>query len=100
MGKKRDYFGDRAGASDADLGRYNVTRNDADRHRFKVPTLRNVALTFPYFHDGSTSSLVEAVNTMAHYQLGCSLSAEQTGNLVKFLESLTGKYRGRSLGRP
>jgi cytochrome c peroxidase len=100
MGKKGDYFGDRGGKSDADLGRYRVTGSDLDRHRFKVPTLRNVALTFPYFHDGSTSSLVEAVNTMARYQLGRGLSAEQTGYLVKFLESLTGKYRGRSLVRP
>jgi cytochrome c peroxidase len=100
MGKRGNYFGDRGGESDADLGRYRVTGSDLDRHRFKVPTLRNVALTFPYFHDGSTSSLVEAVNTMARYELGRELSAAEAGDVVKFLESLTGKYRGRPLGRP
>jgi cytochrome c peroxidase len=100
MGKRSNYFGDRGGESDADLGRYRVTGSDLDRHRFKVPTLRNVALTFPYFHDGSTSSLVEAVNTMARYELGRELSAAEAGDVVKFLESLTGRYRGRPLGRP
>jgi cytochrome c peroxidase len=100
MGKKRDYFGDRGGETDADLGRYRVTRDERDRHRFKVPTLRNVALTFPYFHDGSTSSLVDAVNTMARCELGRALTAEQTGKIVKFLESLTGNFRGKPLGRP
>ncbi len=100
MGKHGNYFGDRGAESDLDLGRYRVTGSEPDRHRFKVPTLRNVTLTFPYFHDGSTSSLVEAVNTMARYELGRELSAAEAGDLVKFLESLTGKYRGRSLGRP
>ncbi|MFW5920850.1 MAG: cytochrome-c peroxidase [Polyangiales bacterium] len=74
-----------------DLGRYNVTENEADKYKFKVPTLRNIELTAPYFHDGSVKELDEAVRQMAHLQLGKELSDEQVSNLVAFLESLTGE---------
>lgn len=92
MGLVKDYFKDRGTAiTDADLGRYNVTQNEMDKHVFKVPTLRNVELTAPYFHDGQTKSLDQAVKKMATYQLGVTLSDSDTADIVAFLKSLTGK---------
>jgi len=72
------------------LGRYNVTKNERDKYVFKVPLLRNIALTAPYFHDASTWSLNEAVNIMAEYQLGVKLAQDETGKIVAFLKTLTG----------
>ena len=72
-----------------DLGRYTVTKNEADKYVFKVPSLRNVALTAPYFNDGSVWSLEEAVKTMAYAQLGRTLSDTEVKNLVAFLHSLS-----------
>jgi cytochrome c peroxidase len=74
-----------------DAGRYTVTRNIADRYVFKVPSLRNVELTAPYFHTGSTFDLGKAVNVMAESQLGAKLSEDETAKMVAFLKSLTGK---------
>jgi len=92
MGLVHDYFERRGGeVTEADLGRFNVTGEDEDRHRFKVPTLRNVELTSPYFHDGSEPELAGAVRTMAHVQLDQEPSDEQVADLVAFLESLTGE---------
>jgi cytochrome c peroxidase len=82
---------------EADLGRFGVTHKPEDRHVFRVPSLRNVAVTAPYFHDGSAPSLGEAVRVMAECQLGRELSAPDVDDIVAFLESLTGEYRGRSL---
>ena len=65
----------------------------SDRGKFKVPSLRNVALTAPYFHDGSVKDLDEAVNVMSEYQLGEKLSDKETEELVEFLKSLSGNYR-------
>jgi cytochrome c peroxidase len=79
---------------EADFGRYNLTRNEADRYEFRVPPLRNVALSAPYFHDASARTLDQAVATMARYQLGVDLSAGDTSKLVKFLNTLTGIYQG------
>ena len=60
LGLVKDYFKDRGTpVTNADLGRYNVTKRDSDKHFFKVPTLRNVALTSPYLHDGSQKTLEE-----------------------------------------
>ncbi len=75
----------------ADLGRENVTHDEADRHVFRVPSLRNVALTAPYFHDGRTPTLAIAVQTMGHFQLGRDLGPDEVRRLVAFLESLTGE---------
>jgi cytochrome c peroxidase len=86
-----DYFANRGKPTDADLGRYLVTRDETDRHVFKVPSLRNVALTAPYFHDGSAATLGEAVDVMFKYQLGRFASAEDKTVIVKFLNSLTGQ---------
>lgn len=74
----------------ADLGRFNVTGLEVDRQVFKVPSLRNVAETAPYFHDGSAASLEEAIAIMGRYQLGRNLSQEEIDSLAAFLKSLTG----------
>lgn len=67
-----------------------LTGKDADRMRFKVPTLRNVELTYPYFHDGAYWKLEDAVDVMARLQLGRKLSNEEVGQIVAFLKTLTG----------
>ncbi|MBK9162137.1 MAG: cytochrome-c peroxidase [Nitrosomonadales bacterium] len=72
-------------------GRIAVTGKDADRFYFKVPTLRNVELTYPYFHDGGAATLGEAVNTMGRIQLGKDFTEEENGRIVAFLKTLTGK---------
>lgn len=74
----------------ADAGRFAVTGQEADRRAFKVPSLRNVAETGPWFHDGSVASLDDAVRLMAHHQLGRDLNARQIATLAAFLRSLTG----------
>jgi cytochrome c peroxidase len=77
--------------ANAAQGRFDVTREEFDRMRFKVPTLRNVELTYPYFHDGEAETLAEAVQVMAKLQLGDELTAEQTEQMVAFLATLTGR---------
>jgi cytochrome c peroxidase len=72
------------------VGRYGVTRNDADRMMFKVPTLRNVELIPPYFHDGSAATLGQAVDTMAWVQLGKKFTPDENARVVSFLKTLTG----------
>ncbi|MEZ4576305.1 MAG: cytochrome c peroxidase [Vampirovibrionales bacterium] len=96
MGLYHDYFADRAGGkvTDVDMGRYNVTKVESDRHKFKVPTLRNVATSYPYFHDGQVTTLDEAVRKMGHYQLDRELTDKEVAELVAFLQSLTGHYMG------
>lgn len=71
-------------------GRAAVTGKDADRFTFKVPTLRNVELTYPYFHDGAYWTLEEATDVMARLQLGRQLEDEEISNVVAFLKTLTG----------
>lgn len=73
------------------IGRAAVTGSDADRFLFKVPTLRNVELTYPYFHDGEAASLEDAVDIMGRLQLGRVYSDEEIDQLVAFLKSLTGE---------
>jgi cytochrome c peroxidase len=72
-----------------DLGRFEVTKNEADKYFFKVPSLRNIEKTGPYFHDGSVKTLEEAVKIMGEYQLGKNLRDEETKEIVTFLRSLT-----------
>ena len=67
-----------------------VTGKDADRFKFKVPTLRNVELTYPYFHDGAARTLSQAVDTMGRIQLGKKFSAGENAQIVAFLKTLTG----------
>src|SRR5579875_230194 len=91
MGRRKDYFAWRGHPTEADNGRFNVTHAGSDMHKFKVPTLRNVELTFPYFHDGSVSELPEAVKIMGEFQLGKKLSDQDAGLIARFLRSLTGR---------
>jgi len=97
FGVMGNYFEQRGNETDADLGRFNVTKKDSDKHVFKVPSLRNVALTGPYFHDGSAKSLEEAVDVMFKYQLGRTAPKEDKELIVKFLRTLTGELEGKPL---
>ncbi len=72
-------------------GRFAVTGNDAERFNFKVPTLRNVELTYPYFHDGAADTLAQAVDTMGRIQLGKTFTAQENADIVAFLKTLTGE---------
>jgi cytochrome c peroxidase len=84
----------------SDLGRYKVTKVDSDRMLFKVPSLRNVAKTAPYFHNGRIRTLNEAVSTMAEYQLDKNLSSAEISAIVTFLNSLTGDLPAQYIQRP
>lgn len=97
MGLRADYFGDRGDVIKRDYGRFNHTGDEFDRFRLKTPTLRNIALTFPYLHDGTAETLEEAVEIMAKYQSGRKITKEQTSAIVEFLHSLTGSFRGTKL---
>lgn len=102
MGQRADYFKDRelqerSGLTDGDNGRWAQTGIERDRFRFRTPGLRNVALTYPYYHDGSVKSLEEAVGMMAKYQVGKELSAENIATITAFLHTLTGEYKGQTL---
>ena len=77
-------------ANTNDPGRFAVTKQEADRMVFKVPTLRNVEKTAPYFHDGSIATLEEAVRQMADHQLARTLTKEEAGSIASFLKALTG----------
>ncbi len=87
-------------SSSLDEGRSAVTKNEADKYVFKVPVLRNVAMTRPYFHDGSVGPLEEAVWIMAKVQLGKDLSREQVGDIATFLNALTGRIPADALTLP
>lgn len=80
-----------------DLGRFDITGREEDKFVFKVPSLRNVAKTAPYFHDGSVATLEEAIRLMAQYQLGRDISSDEVVKIRVFLESLTGTYKGEPL---
>jgi cytochrome c peroxidase len=74
-----------------DLGRYEVTKQLTDRMMFKVPSLRNVKLTAPYFHDGSVPELATAVRMMGHHQLGIELTDPEVTSIVAWFDALTGE---------
>jgi cytochrome c peroxidase len=95
FGVMGDYFAKRGNPTEADLGRYLVTKEEGDKHVFKVPSLRNVALTAPYFHDGTAKTLDAAVDVMFKYQLGRIASPEDKAAIIKFLNTLTGDLAGR-----
>ena len=80
-----------------DYGRYLYTSDKNDLFVFRVPSLRNVAVTAPYFHDGQAETLYEAIEHMGHEQLDIQLSVEDIEFIENFLNSLTGEYRGRKL---
>ena len=83
-----------------DLGHYEITGAAMDRMKFKVPSLRNVAMTAPYFHDGSVASLSEAVEMMAYHQLGKKLSDKELLAIVTWLESLSGEIPAEYASQP
>jgi cytochrome c peroxidase len=97
FGVMGDYFTARGNPVEADLGRYLLTQDEEDRHVFKVPSLRNVAVTAPYFHDASAKTLEEAVDVMFKYQLGRTPSQEDKDLIVQFLKTLTGEWAGKPL---
>ena len=98
MGLRNHYFEARGlELTEEDNGRFKQTGVERDRHRFKVPGLRNVVLTWPYFHDGTRTSLKEAVCDMGTYQSGVALTDEEEDLIVAFLHTLTGEYKGQLL---
>ncbi|MBT3092015.1 MAG: c-type cytochrome [gamma proteobacterium symbiont of Clathrolucina costata] len=93
MGAKGDYFKDRnGGITEPDLGRYNVTKQDEDKHYFKVPSLRLAAINPPYFHDGSQTTLQGAIRIMGRYQLGRDLPQSDIDDIAAFLHTLVGEH--------
>lgn len=90
FGLTQDYWLE-TGSKSIDQGRFALTKKDEDKYLFRVPMLRNVAKTAPYFHDGSTDRLERAVRIMAKVQLGRTLDARTAADIAAFLESLTGE---------
>lgn len=90
IGFMEDFFVHRP-VTKEDLGRYNVTQLDYNKYQFKVPTLRNIAITFPYLHDGSANTLEEVLNIMWNSQLGRSMTEEESSYILLFLNTLTGR---------
>jgi cytochrome c peroxidase len=86
--------------TETDLGRLQVTKNAADRMRFKVPSLRNVEKTGPYFHDGTQATLEDAVRTMGFYQLDKKLDDRQVNQIVAWLKTLTGDIPTKYIEEP
>lgn len=82
-----------------DLGRYNVTMDDGDQRMWRVPSLRNIEITAPYFHNGAVKTLNEAVRVMAKTQLKQTLTAAQVKDIVAFLATLTGPFPSITLPR-
>lgn len=97
FGVMQDYFADRGDLTPGDMGLFTHTKRPEDKFVFRVPSLRNVALTAPYFHDASATTLEQAVVTMARYQLGRTLAQDHTLAIVAFLRTLTGELHGRPL---
>ncbi len=80
-------------ANKEDVGRFEVTKNEEDKYVFKVPSLRNIAITGPYFHDGKASTLKDAIKQMGNLQLGKELKDKQVESIAAFLGALTDKER-------
>jgi cytochrome c peroxidase len=99
FGIVEDYWTE-TGSKEVDKGRFDVTHDQADLYVFKVPSLRNVAMTPPYFHDGSVPALPDAVRIMAKVQLGTTLGQSDIADIVAFLNSLTGTLPATFAGAP
>jgi cytochrome c peroxidase len=84
----------------SDAGRYNVTKAEADRLMFKVPSLRNVEKTGPYFHNGKVRTLDEAIAKMADYQVGKTLTEAQVRSIATWIRSLTGEIPADYIKEP
>ncbi len=93
MGAMGDYFADRGGEiAEADLGRFNVTKDELDRHLFKVPSLRLAARQKYFFHDSSQTELEDAIKVMGRYQLGRDIPRKDISDIAAFIRSLVGKH--------
>ena len=93
FGVLNDYFKRRGDITDADLGLYNITGNEEDRHSFKVPSLRMAAHTAPYLHDGTAETLRDAVDAMFEFQLGREAPDEDKDAIVAFIKTLAGESK-------
>ena len=91
FGVLNEYFTRRGNITKSDLGRFNVTGNDEDRHVFKVPSLRMAAHTAPYLHDGTATTLRDAVDAMFEFQLGRKAPDEDKEAIIAFIKTLAGK---------
>lgn len=97
LGVMANYFDDFPSNDKASLGRFNVTGDEEDKHKFKVPSLRLVVLTPPYFHDGRIEKLDETIRSMGKYQLGRQIPDQDIASIIHFLYTLPGIYQGKSL---
>jgi len=97
MGLMGDYFADRGNVTQADNGRFNINHNPESMREFRVPSLRNVALTAPYFHDGNAKTLEDAITIMAKYQLGRNMPETDLDAITAYLRTLTGELKGNPL---
>jgi len=98
MGLRRHYFEERGmELTVEDNGRFKETGVERDRHRFKVPGLRNIEHTWPYYHDGTRLTLEDAVRDMGLYQSGVELTQNEVDRITSFLNTLTGEYQGKPL---
>lgn len=95
-----NYIAERGEIKKTDYGRMNLTNRQMDAFVFKVPSLRNIAVTAPYLHDGSAETLEEAIIIMGRTQLGRTLTTEQTLSIKAFLKTLTGEYKSIPLDDP
>ncbi len=86
-------LGERNAYPSEDLGRFKVTKNEADKFIFKVPSLRNIMLTAPYFHDGSVKTIEESIKKMAFHQLNIELKEDEVTSIKAFLNTLTDKTK-------
>ena len=91
FGVINEFFKRRGNITEADMGRYNITGNEADMHAFKVPSLRMAAYTAPYLHDGSAATLRDAVDAMFEFQLGREAPDEDKDAIVAFIKTLAGE---------
>lgn len=98
FGVMGDYFAHRTNVTEADYGRYNVTRRERDRYVFRVPSLRNIALTAPYLHDGTLPTLEDIVQLMGVYQLGRAIDLQDAQAIKEFLKTLTGVLNDNAQG--
>lgn len=97
MGRAYNYFADRNKEMIfEDNGRFNITNQPYDRHKFKVPTLRNIELTAPYFHDAQAKTLQDAVKATLTYETNVEINETEVEQIVAFLKSLTGEYKGNN----
>jgi len=95
-----NYIAERGEIKNSDYGRMNATNRQMDAFVFKVPSLRNIAVTAPYLHDGSAETLEEVIMIMGRTQLGRTLTADETRSIKAFLKTLTGEYKNIPLDDP